>query len=166
MKEILHREGVHGLYRGYHVSLLTYAPNSALWWAFYAGFFKKAMESQIFPWAPIPLVQASCGVCSGLLAATLTNPLDVFRTRYQVQSIVLSIVCSSIHCLVLLQLETSHTLKGTLTNLWREEGLAFLKKGLSARIISTAPTSAILVVSYEWIKRMSLKTTATDYSVI
>ena len=86
VRDILQREGVRGLYRGYHVSLLTYAPNSALWWAFYAGFYRKSME---YGWlssgqVPIPLVQASCGVLSGLLAATLTNPLDVFRTRYQV----------------------------------------------------------------------------------
>jgi len=45
----------------------------------------------------------------------------------------------------------------TVQRLWAEEGVAFVKKGLSARIWSTAPTSAILVVSYEWVKRMSLK---------
>ena len=83
VKEIVHREGVRGLYRGYLVSLLTYAPNSALWWAFYAGLYKRCMEFSSGE-VPIPLVQACCGVCSGLLAATLTNPLDVFRTRYQV----------------------------------------------------------------------------------
>ena len=86
VSEILRKEGLRGLYRGYHVSLLTYAPNSALWWAFYAGFYRRFMELQLFPSAPIPLVQAVCGVCSGLLAATLTNPLDVFRTRYQVSA--------------------------------------------------------------------------------
>ena len=84
VSEIFRKEGLRGLYRGYHVSLLTYAPHSALWWALYAGFYKRAMEMQLFPSAPIPLVQATCGVCSGLLAATVTNPLDVFRTRYQV----------------------------------------------------------------------------------
>lgn len=84
VREKFHREGMRGLYRGYHVSLLTYAPNSGLWWAFYAGFYRKAMEIQLIHSIPIPLVQASCGICSGLLASTLTNPLDVFRTRYQV----------------------------------------------------------------------------------
>ena len=56
-----------------------------------------------------------------------------------------------------MQLENQQTLKGTFKHLWREEGVSFLRKGLSARIISTAPTSALLVVSYEWVKRMSLK---------
>lgn len=62
-------------------------------------------------------------------------------------------------CFAIVQLETSQSLQGTLSHLWREEGLGFLKKGLSARIISTAPASALLVVSYEWVKRMSLKST-------
>ena len=56
------------------------------------------------------------------------------------------------------QLELTKSISGTVRKLWKEEGMAFLKKGLSARIISTAPTSAILVISYEWVKRMSLKT--------
>lgn len=59
--------------------------------------------------------------------------------------------------MIFVQLEVSRTLRGTLANLWQEEGLSFLKKGLSARILSAAPTSAVLVVSYEWVKRMSLK---------
>lgn len=84
-QEILRREGVSGLYRGYLVSLLTYAPNSALWWAMYTGLFRRSMESEFLSSGKVPLmlVQGVCGVCGGLLAATLTNPLDVFRTRYQ-----------------------------------------------------------------------------------
>lgn len=96
VSEIIHREGLRGLYRGYHVSLLTYAPNSALWWACYAGFYRKAM--QLFPTGSIPLVQASCGVCSGLLTATLINPMDVFRTRYQVLIITVHSIFSLPRC--------------------------------------------------------------------
>ena len=85
-REIVHREGVIGLYRGYLVSLLTYAPNSALWWAAYTGFYRKSVEMNLLATRelPLPLVQAMCGMAGGLLAAVLTNPLDVFRTRYQV----------------------------------------------------------------------------------
>lgn len=87
MKDILQQEGIQGLYRGYHVSLLTYAPNSALWWSFYTGFFRKSMESDFLASSkvPVPVIQALCGTCSALVASTLTNPLDVFRTRYQVE---------------------------------------------------------------------------------
>lgn len=85
-REIVQREGVKGLYRGYMISLMTYAPNSALWWALYTGFYRKSMESELLSPETVPLllVQALCGMCGGLLSATLTNPLDVFRTRYQV----------------------------------------------------------------------------------
>lgn len=86
VKEIVQREGLRGLYRGYLVSLLTYAPNSALWWAAYTGFYRKAMETNLLATRdlPLPLVQSVCGMAAGLLAAVVTNPVDVFRTRYQV----------------------------------------------------------------------------------
>ena len=56
------------------------------------------------------------------------------------------------------QLEETQSIKATLQRFWRDEGIRGLKKGLSARIISSTSTSAILVVSYEWVKRMSLRT--------
>ena len=63
----------------------------------------------------------------------------------------------SIATVFVLQLEGSRTIRDTLKRLLKEEGIRGLKKGLSARIISVAPTSAILVTSYEWVKRMSLR---------
>lgn len=84
IREIFQREGIRGFYKGYSVSLMTYAPNSALWWMFYTGSYFKNVEWGMTELLPIPLVQALCGVASGLFASTLTNPLDVIRTRYQV----------------------------------------------------------------------------------
>ena len=84
IKEIFQKEGVRGFYKGYSVSLMTYAPNSALWWMFYTGSYRKNVEWGMTELIPIPVVQALCGVSSGLFASTLTNPLDVTRTRYQV----------------------------------------------------------------------------------
>lgn len=84
IRGIIRNEGMKGLYKGYLVSLTTYAPNSALWWMFYTGSYRRCVEWGVTGQIPIPVVQAFCGVCSGLFAATLTNPLDVIRTRYQV----------------------------------------------------------------------------------
>lgn len=83
-REIVSREGLKGLYRGYGVSLLAYAPNSALWWSCYGGFYKLNAERGLTSVLPIPLVQMYCGVLSAVVASVLTNPLDVIRTRYQV----------------------------------------------------------------------------------
>ena len=61
--------------------------SSALWWMFYGSFYRRNVERGVADVLPIPLVQAYCGVLSAVLAATLTNPLDVIRTRYQVSHI-------------------------------------------------------------------------------
>lgn len=86
-KRIMKNQGFRGFFKGYHVSLMTYAPNSALWWSFYSGGFHKAVESGFLEVLPLPVVQACVGVTAGIIAAILTNPMDVIRTRYQVCSV-------------------------------------------------------------------------------
>ncbi len=93
-REIFQHEGVRGFYRGYGVSLLTYAPNSALWWSFYGGAFRLNVEHGMTDVLPVPLVQAYCGVLSAVIASILTNPLDVIRTRYQV----CAVIAMFMHC--------------------------------------------------------------------
>lgn len=87
VREILRTEGVRGLHKGYSVSLVTYAPNSALFWSAYSMLYRRGMEAGLGGVLPMPLIQGSCGVISGVTAACLTNPLDVLRTRYQVSCI-------------------------------------------------------------------------------
>lgn len=84
IQKILNHEGPRGLYKGYTVSLVTYAPGSAMWWSFYSGFYRIGVEHGLLEVSPMPLVQAGSGVMAGLLTSILTNPLDVLRTRYQV----------------------------------------------------------------------------------
>ena len=91
VRDILGREGFHGLHKGYSVSLLTYAPNSALFWSGYSLLFRRGMESRLRDSLPLPVMQATCGVVSGVTSAALTNPLDVLRTRYQVKTTGISI---------------------------------------------------------------------------
>lgn len=83
-RKLVSTEGFLGLYKGYTVSLLTYAPHSALWWGSYSGLYRRSMESRMADRWPLAVVQAACGVCAGLMAAILTNPMDVIRARYQV----------------------------------------------------------------------------------
>ncbi|WP_369294506.1 MC/SLC25 family protein, partial [Klebsiella pneumoniae] len=35
-QKIIHSDGLRGLYRGFGVSILTYAPSNACWWASYS----------------------------------------------------------------------------------------------------------------------------------
>ena len=64
-------------------SLMTYAPSSAIWWSSY-GFYTGVLGSIVPAGTPHMLVLAPSGVLSGVTAATLTNPLDIVRTRLQV----------------------------------------------------------------------------------
>ena len=45
----------------------------------------------------------------------------------------------------------------TARTLYSEEGIKAIFKGLSARMLSTIPTSLIIIVGYETVKKLSLK---------
>lgn len=86
VNDILRREGISGLHKGYFVSILTHAPNSALFWSSYSMLYRRGMEAGFVNFVPIPLMQAGCGVTGAVISTLLTNPLDVLRTRYQVRT--------------------------------------------------------------------------------
>ena len=58
-----------------------------------------------------------------------------------------------------MQLESNLSLRACMKKLWQEEGLAILYKGLSARIMQNAPTGGLMILGYETLKRLCLKTT-------
>lgn len=87
--KIAHTKGLPGFFKGYSLSLLTYAPNSALWWSLYSGGFQKAAEHGLLEVLPLPLVQVCVGMCSATIAAIATNPADLIKTRYQVLTLLL-----------------------------------------------------------------------------
>ena len=113
---------------------------------------------------PTFLAAASAGLVSGLL----TQPFDVIKTLQQLEmdstrsikpqstsatspnhptgvSEASTEICKP-------QLKKSITLK----NLWREGGLRFLYRGLSMRMASVLPGSAIFVTVYETVKKLDL----------
>eukprot|EP00128_Syssomonas_multiformis_P008836 Colp12_sorted_trinity150504_noHs@32595 len=149
MRETLKKEGVVGLYRGFHLSILTYAPSSAIWWGSY-GFWKRQLSS----WhaeSPVKLpgdshvwvIQALAGMTAGLSSAVLTNPMDVIKTRTQTYEP---------------QFPGDHlTLRRALGTLWQEEGPAFVFKGVTARMLNMAPVSILMISTYELIKRLAHK---------
>ena len=196
-RRIFKESGPKGFFRGYSISIMTYAPNSALWWSAYSGIFKKTADHGLIQMFPLPLVQATSGMLAGTIASVLTNPLDLIRTRHQVFDqlmiisgtekkhyhvqkqkrnstihITMSCNCLQLHAIqlqlrycfcfavdvyILYQLEQNNSYKKTVTTFWKEEGFRGLYKGLSARLTASIPVSALLVISYEWVKRVSLK---------
>ena len=59
--------------------------------------------------------------------------------------------------LCLFKVEGRSSVIETFKQLLTEEGVWGMTKGLSARIISSLPTSVLIVVGYETLKRLSLR---------
>ncbi|XP_067837613.1 solute carrier family 25 member 44-like, partial [Heptranchias perlo] len=81
--QIFQLDGLRGFYRGYAASLMTYIPNSALWWPFY-HLYAEQLSCVTPSVCPHLLVQAVAGPLAAATASTLTNPMDVIRARVQV----------------------------------------------------------------------------------
>ncbi|XP_048376430.1 solute carrier family 25 member 44a [Stegostoma tigrinum] len=133
---IFRLDGPKGFYRGYLASLMTYIPNSAVWWPFY-HFYAEQLSKLVPNECPHLVLQGIAGPLAAATASTLTNPMDVVRARVQVGG--------------------KSSIIGAFEQLLREEGLLGLTKGLSARILSSAPATLLLVIGYETLKKISLR---------
>uniref|UniRef100_G1PBI9 Solute carrier family 25 member 44 n=3 Tax=Myotis lucifugus TaxID=59463 RepID=G1PBI9_MYOLU len=141
IRQILRVDGLRGFYRGYVASLLTYIPNSAVWWPFY-HFYAEQLSSLCPKECPHIVFQAISGPLAAATASIITNPMDVIRTRVQV--------------------EGKNSIILTFRQLMAEEGPWGLMKGLSARIISATPSTIVIVVGYESLKKLSLRPELVD----
>ncbi|XP_067881554.1 solute carrier family 25 member 44-like [Heterodontus francisci] len=141
MVQIFRLDGLRGFYRGYTASLMTYIPNSALWWPFYHLYTEQLSYVTPSVW-PHLLVQAVAGPLAAATSSTLTNPMDVIRARVQV--------------------EGRHSMLQTFRQLMTEEGVWGLSKGLSARVLSSTPSAICIVVGYETLKKLSLRPELVD----
>ncbi|CAM9384822.1 unnamed protein product [Pylaiella littoralis] len=150
-RQVYAESGLRGFYRGFGVSVLQFAPTSAIWWAAY-GVYSRAIVRALgnLP-APLPTLtaqqrqvggQAAAGFCTGMTTVLITNPLDVLRTRLQVEG----------------RQGDHRTLASEYRILMAESGPKGLMRGLGPRILAMAPASVLVVSVYELIKRLSRKT--------
>ncbi len=124
-KRVMATEGLRGFYRGYWPALATYGPFVSIYFAMYE------YMKQSFKHPESVIAQVTCGSAAAIIASGLTNPLDVIKTRVQVDSLPASTVFRT---------------------LMREEGVRALTKGMMARMSWIAPSCAIGIVSYEQAK--------------
>merc|ERR1712013_587569 len=83
-RTIYQRDGFRGFYRGYVAALCNYVPSSASWWTFYSV-YQEVGSATAPDWAPHTAVQGTAAVLAGCTTSLITNPLDLIRTRVQVQ---------------------------------------------------------------------------------
>ncbi|XP_062212446.1 uncharacterized protein LOC133913334 [Phragmites australis] len=146
-RKIIKADGIKGLYRGFGLSVMTYAPSSAVWWASYGssqriiwralGHFhdKEDAPSQL----KIVGVQATGGVIAGAVTSFVTTPIDTIKTRLQVMD--------------------NQKLKATevVKRLVAEDGWKGLYRGLGPRFFSSSAWGTSMIVCYEYLKRLCAK---------
>jgi hypothetical protein len=140
LKHVVSESGMRGLFRGFWLSASMHVPSAGIWWSTYTVALSAMTSASAAPPEGANLVglQAFSGIIAGVVSSTLTNPLDVCKTRMQLH-------------------RGGHVGIGAIVRqLVREDGLRALTKGLPARILNTAPVSVVMILTYEYIKKISV----------
>ncbi|KAF9120573.1 hypothetical protein BGW39_011265 [Mortierella sp. 14UC] len=129
-------EGALSLWRGLAPTLWRDVPFSAIYWVGYENIKKRIVawdRQKAHPALNEFEVAFSSGALSGMIAATLTTPFDVAKTRRQVDL-----------------LQPVHTkMFSMMKAIVAAEGYSGLWRGLTARVAKVAPSCAIMISSYE-----------------
>ncbi|CAI0419488.1 unnamed protein product [Linum tenue] len=151
-RQIMRTDGVRGLYRGFGLSILIYAPSNAVWWASYSAAQRTVWKNNEngngdVAYKPdsktVMAVQGISAAMAGGASALITMPLDTIKTRLQ----------------VLEGGEEKHgpTVRQTFRNLVKEGGLMACYRGLGPRWASMSMSATTMITTYECLKRLSAK---------
>ncbi|CAL9758608.1 unnamed protein product [Musa acuminata subsp. burmannicoides] len=144
-RKIIKSDGIRGLYRGFGLSVMTYSPSSAVWWASYGssqrviwrllghGNDKENVPSQ----SKIVCVQATGGIIAGAVASCVTTPLDTIKTRLQVMDNM-----------------QKQNVRQVVKRLIAEDGWKGFYRGLGPRFFSMSAWGTTMIVAYEYLKRL------------
>ncbi|OAY26901.1 solute carrier family 25 member 44 [Manihot esculenta] len=153
-RKILHADGPRGLYRGFGISILTYAPSNAVWWASYSvahrliwgGIAVNGGDCGYRPDSKATVaVQGLCAAMASGVSAMITMPLDTIKTRMQVLD---GEQNGTRQPLTVIQ---------TVKNLVKEGGFAACYRGLGPRWVSMSMSATTMITTYEFLKRLSTK---------
>jgi solute carrier family 25 protein 44 len=158
LRKIMYADGVKGLYRGFGISIFTYAPSNAVWWGSYAIIHREIWEGisnggfRADSKSAVVVQGISAAMASGV-SALVTMPLDTIKTRTQV-------------------LEKGDRraegrvleLGQILRNLVKEEGIRACYRGLGPRWASMSISATTMVTTYEFVKRLSAKNNQCDFA--
>lgn len=170
LSKIVGREGIAGLFRGIGPTLATFVPHGAVQFGVYQA-TKKALYSSNVGLIPKDAeekgyhrVNIISGFVAGTVAAIVTNPMDVAKTRIQTQEYSQIRKFMDENKLNVFKFpkypDVAPKYYGTVRTIRlivKEEGYRALGKGLVARIMGGAPAAAMGFFVYEIIKIISFK---------
>ncbi|GAB2224381.1 hypothetical protein Drorol1_Dr00005137 [Drosera rotundifolia] len=134
--EVLGREGVMGLYKGYWATLLRNLPAGVLSYSSFeylkAGVLARRNGKQLEP-----VESVCCGALAGAISASLTTPLDVVKTRLMTQGVdkAAAVMYGGVIEMVKFIL--------------KEEGWVGFTRGMGPRVVHSACFSALGYFAFE-----------------
>lgn len=151
-------EGFKTLLRGLQPTLWRDVPFSAIYWTILEPtkrFIMKRLKlisntKDSTSDLANTFVSFGCGAFAGAIAAALTTPFDVAKTRQQTLLNRTKLSPSSLNKISKCPSSTWLQLK----EIWREERWKGLTKGMGPRVAKVAPACAIMIGSYEFGKAM------------
>lgn len=152
LRTIIRNEGFFGLYKGYFVTVSSFGPASALYFMFYET-FKEFLRSTIEPKFGVFGLSLTAALFGNSLACFITSPLEMVKTRYQVQRAVLTVNGRN-----LLSDQFMFSYSGAIEALRcavTDGGVRGLWKGAVSRVLYTGPNAALTMSLYEWFKSVS-----------
>ncbi|KAF2077378.1 hypothetical protein CYY_001306 [Polysphondylium violaceum] len=163
-KKIYQERGFTGLYRGFGATMIKNVPFSGIWWGTYELTKKKVEQLNIREKLNIrertnktlsvsdgkphqvqdedPITHLISGFAAAVISTTITNPLDVAKTRLQTGTFEKGQKVNFIS-----------VIKDTV----RKEGVRALWKGLVPSLLTSTPYSMMSIILYEEVKKLSLK---------
>lgn len=130
LTEIGHSESLYGLYKGLIPTLLRDAPYSALYLAIY-----QSLRNNLFAKDTVSSTLAA-GCIAGTLASTLTHPMDVVKTRIQVN-------------------KERCGIRDISAEVYKEKGLQGFYSGIVPRVVRRTLVTATAWVIYEKVKKVA-----------
>lgn len=151
-KMIYKESGLRGFYRGWSSTVLRDTPYSGIYWLtfeFFRPYYSRFLSSSSTS-SNTNMNNFLSGASAGIIAAMITQPFDVVKTKQQ-----LYLQSRHIHHnLQPLEKVRSIPLWGSLVSLYKTDGLASLYRGFSMRLATVIPGGAIMVTVYEAVKRI------------
>lgn len=146
LRAIARTEGPRGYFRGMGAAIAQIVPFMSLFFLAYEA-LKPAMAT--FPLLPGTAGDAAAGMVASVLAKTAVFPLDTVRKRLQVQGPTRT---RYVHG----QVPVYEGVRGTVRAILRREGVRGLYRGLPVGLFKTAPTSAVMMWTYERVMKIFL----------
>jgi len=151
MKSVIQGDGWKGFYRGFGLSLFASLPTGTIWWATYSGCQHSLQSATYFHGQgslyKTGFIQLVSGLSAATLAATLTQPLDVLKTRLQVGNDIG----------VKKRAVDMPTYSSITKELIKTHGYRGLFRGTAPRILNIALWGTILSSAYEYLRHVSRK---------